>query len=164
MVFVGDCRTWALKCSIAKYILTFTVDSKSKEKPFFRGTSSFKTSVAKDANTNRFSVLCLSLQCNFSVHYLLPWPYSGKLLLAHRSRVFNNFSLRKQPNKNKCCRTSLLTLLSQNVQVWTCGKIALLYNLAAVEAANLVKNRPKVKSPTFPAAQARGDHTSTARL
>lgn len=43
-------------------------------------------------------------------------------------------------------------------------KSALLYNLAAVEAANLVKTRPKVKSPTFPAAQAGGDHTSTARL
>lgn len=30
-----------------------------------------------------------------------------------------------------------LTLISQNVQVSTCGKIALLYNLAAVKAANL---------------------------
>lgn len=57
-----------------------------------------------------------------------------------------------------------LTLISQNVQVWTCGKIASLYNLAAVEAANLEKTRPKLKSPTFPADQAGGDHTSTARL
>lgn len=56
-----------------------------------------------------------------------------------------------------------LTLISQTVQVWTCGKIALLYNLIAAKAANLAKNRPKVESPTFPAAQAGGDHTSTAR-
>ena len=34
------------------------------------------------------------------------------------------------------------TLISQNMQVWTCGKIALLYNLAASEAANL-KNQTK---------------------
>lgn len=54
---------------------------------FFGGTSSCKIWVAKDGTTNRFSVLCLSLQCNFSVHYLLPWPYSGKLLLAHRSLI-----------------------------------------------------------------------------
>lgn len=37
------------------------------------------------------------------------------------------------------------TLISQNMQVWACGKIALLYNLAASEAAHLSKTRPKVK-------------------